>query len=82
MKFPIYRPRGHGAPDVQDDINEEWKKQTTPHMGKTNYLLDSRFRGGSVSNRFGASGDDLARILQDEEGSLRYEKTHVRNNSF
>lgn len=51
-------------------------------MGKTNYLLDSRFRGGSVSNRFGASGDDLARILQDEEGSLRYEKTHVRNNSF
>lgn len=52
-------------------------------MGKTNYLLnDSRFRGGSVSNRFGASGDDLARILQDEEGSLRYEKNHQRNNSF
>ena len=20
MKFPIYRPRGHGAPDVRDDL--------------------------------------------------------------
>lgn len=51
-------------------------------MGKTNYLLDSRFRGGSVSNRLGGTSDDLAKILQDEEGSLRYERTHQRNSSF
>ena len=24
-KFPIYRPRGHGAPDVSDDIKSIWE---------------------------------------------------------
>ena len=27
MKFPIYRPRGHGPPDVEDDIDAIWKEQ-------------------------------------------------------
>lgn len=27
MKFPIYRPRGHCAPDVTDDIQAIWNEQ-------------------------------------------------------
>ena len=27
MKFPIYRPRGHGPPDVSDDIQAIWNEQ-------------------------------------------------------
>lgn len=27
MKFPIYRPRGHGPPDVQDNIQDIWNEQ-------------------------------------------------------
>lgn len=25
-KFPIYRPREHGAPLVEDDLNKAWAK--------------------------------------------------------
>jgi hypothetical protein len=28
MKFPIYRPRGEGPPDVKDDIFKVWQEQT------------------------------------------------------
>jgi hypothetical protein len=28
MKFPIYRPRGEGPPDVNDDISKVWQEQT------------------------------------------------------
>ena len=30
-KFPIYRPRGHGAPDVSEDIKSIWDKQINLH---------------------------------------------------
>lgn len=30
-KFPIYRPREHGAPAVTDDLNREWARQTSLH---------------------------------------------------
>ncbi len=26
MKFPIYRPRGHGPPDVNDNIKKVWEE--------------------------------------------------------
>lgn len=33
-KFPIYRPRGHGMPDVTDDLGHVWQQQTTLHRPK------------------------------------------------
>lgn len=33
-KFPIYRPKGHGMPNVTDDISDVWKQQTSLHQAK------------------------------------------------
>lgn len=33
-KFPIYRPRGHGPPDVSDDIKAIWDKQINLHQDR------------------------------------------------
>ena len=30
-KFPIYRPKGHGAIDVTDNIDNAWAQQTRIH---------------------------------------------------
>lgn len=37
MKFPIYRPRGHGHPDVDDDIQKIWDDQLNEKEGHKFY---------------------------------------------
>lgn len=29
-KFPFYKPRGHGLPDVREDLFKAYKNQCTP----------------------------------------------------
>lgn len=45
MKFPIYRPRGHGAPAVTDDIQAIWENTIDPSKTRQSFFQD----GGSVS---------------------------------
>ena len=40
MKFPIYRPRGHGHPDVDDDIQKIWDDQLNERAGHKFYTTD------------------------------------------
>lgn len=37
MKFPIYRPRGHGDPDVDDNIQKVWDDQINEQAGHKFY---------------------------------------------
>tara|TARA_B110000503_G_scaffold132973_1_gene209673 strand:+ start:633 stop:842 length:210 start_codon:yes stop_codon:yes gene_type:complete len=64
MKFPIYRPRGPGAPDVKDDLFKVYATQTKPMETG----IGSR-RNNSIA--YGANTDSgLERILNgDRNGS-------------
>ena len=44
MKFPIYRPRGHGHPDVDDDIQKIWDDQLNEKEGHKFYSVSIKFK--------------------------------------
>jgi hypothetical protein len=53
-KFPIYRPKGHGMPNVTDDISEVWQQHTTLHQAK-NSMYNTFSTGEGL---WGAVGQD------------------------
>lgn len=66
-KFPIYRPRGHGPPDVTDDIQKIWDKQISLNErdeDRPRVLLDSMYRTFNKSTK-NADGIDLKSILSE-----------------
>lgn len=49
-KFPVYRPRGHGMPDVTDDLNRVWKDQTSLHRPQ-NSMYSTFTQGDAFSDQ-------------------------------
>lgn len=63
-KFPIYRPRGHGAPDVTDNIKKIWEKQLSNKQDRPKVLLNSMYNTSKSSTR-NADGIDVKKILSE-----------------
>lgn len=47
-KFPVYRERGHGAPDVTEDIAEAWRRTIDLNPVPVQRPFES-MRGSSVN---------------------------------
>lgn len=79
MKFPIYRPRGHGAPDVEDDIDAIWKEQLDlTKTGQNFYTTDNSYKKRKQTNAF----DNEKIFYSTQDGSFRYDKMPRRSNSI
>ena len=68
MKFPIYRLRGTGPPDVQDDIKKLWEATIKPK---------GAFEGRKSTSLFSGSQDELTTVKErDRAYSLMRSKAH------
>ena len=60
-KFPIYRPKGHGMPNVRDDLFKVYKDQCTPMAATTNKVMGAR--RNSFVNSTTVNDTSLQKIL-------------------
>lgn len=79
MKFPIYRPRGHGPPDVDDDLDAIWKEQldltkTGSNFFTTDVPYKKRKQPGPLDNE--------KMFYSTQDGAFRYDKASRRSNSL
>ena len=79
MKFPIYRPRGHGPPDVEDDVDAIWKEQLDlAKTGENFYTTDMNYKKRKQTGAL----DNEKMFYSTQDGAFRYDKASRRSNSL
>ena len=77
MKFPIYRPRGHGHPDVDDDIQKVWDDQLHPQ--KNAFYTTEEYRKIKQGGPFDDQGP--SKLFYNTSDSFRMQQSR-RSNSL
>ena len=79
MKFPIYRPRAHGAPDVSEDIQAIWENTIDPNKSRQSFFHD----GGSLNTSLKRNEyfDSSKGLFQHQDGTSLF-KQSKRSNSI